>query len=428
MDGDSRLSWIIVIFLIFVAAMLAVTETALASVKVPKIRARAEKNDVRAKRVLKVLDNFDQAITTILILTNIVHLTAAGIVTVEVTKTWGLGAVSISTIISTIVIFFAGEMLPKSIAKKYSEALSYVFAPVLLVFMAALKPVSLLLSRIGNLAARFTAPDPEISVTEDEIYDIIEDMTENGSLKEDHGDLISSALQFGNITVNSILTSRVDLCMLDVESEPEEILETIRKVHHSRIPVYEGTVDNIIGILQIRKYIKEYLQDNGKVDLKSLLDEPFFVHHSMKIDDLLTKMSKECLNMAIVTDSYGGTLGIVTVEDILEELVGEIWDEDDEVEEPIRKLSEDTCLCDDDVQVADVFEFLEYEDPEENEDLLNKVMGEWAYETFGEIPEEGNSFRYHALEVKVFKMEHNRILSLCVTKHEEDMTEGGEEE
>lgn len=425
MDPDSRLSWIIVFILLICAALLAITETALASVKMPKIRARAEKGDERSKRVLKVLDNFDQAITTILILTNIVHLSAAGIVTAIVTKKWGLGAVTLSTVICTIVVFFVGEMLPKSIAKKFSEKLSYTMAPVLIPFMFILKPVSMLLSKIGNFAAGFTREDPEISVTEDELYDIIEDMTEAGTLEEDHGDLISSALEFGNITVNSILTSRMDVCMLDVETEPEEILKTIKEVRHSRIPVYEGTVDNIIGVLQIRKYIKEYLQNKESIDLRSLLDEAFFVHSSIKIDDLLAKMSKERLNMAIVTDSYGGTRGIVTVEDILEELVGEIWDEDDEVLEPIRLLDVNACICDDDVQVEDVFEFLEYEDPEENEDLLNKIMGEWAYESFGAIPKEGDSFTYHDITVKAFKMDHNRIVTLCVQKNVSEGEEGG---
>lgn len=424
MDPDSRLPWIIVILLLLCAAMLAITETALASVKVSKIRARADKGDARSKKVLKVLDNFDLAITTILILTNIVHLSAAGIVTAVVTRKWGLGAVTISTVISTIAVFFLGEMLPKSIAKKYSEKLSYTMAPVISVFMVILKPIALLLSKIGNFAAGFTREDPEVSVTEDELYDIIEDMTEAGTLEENHGDLISSALQFGNITVNSILTSRMDVCMIDVEEEPEKILEIIKDIRHSRIPVYEGTVDNIIGVLQIRKYIREYLHNKNNLDIRSLLDEPFFVHSSMKIDDLLTRMSKERMNMAIVTDSYGGTRGIVTVEDILEELVGEIWDEDDEVLEPIRLLDECSCICDDDVQVQDVFEFLEYEDPEENEDLLNKVMGEWAYEAFGAIPKEGEEFKYHDIIVKAFKMDHNRIVSLCVKKL---VTEEGEE-
>ncbi len=423
----SILPWIIVVLLLLAAAFLAVTETAMASVKASRIRARADRGDDRAKKVIKVLDEFDRAITTILILTNIVHLSAAGIVTVQVTRIWGLGAVTVSTVISTLVVFFVGEMLPKSIAKKYSEALSLATAPTLLIFMLLLKPAALVLSKIGNFAGKFTREEPEISVTEDELYDIIEDMTENGSLEEDHGDLISSALQFGNVQVNSIITSRVDVCMLDVDSTPEEIIETIKDVRHSRLPVYEDTVDNIIGVLQIRKYIKEYLKEGGKADLRSLLDPPYFVHASMKIDDLLAKMSKECINMAIVTDSYGGTRGIVTVEDILEELVGEIWDEDDVVEEPIRKLEENSCVCDDDVHVGDVFDFLEYEDPEENEELVNKIIAEWAYENFGTIPKVGDSFKYHEVEVKVFEMDHNRITALTVTILPSDKEEGGEE-
>ncbi|MCQ2538567.1 MAG: hemolysin family protein [Lachnospiraceae bacterium] len=416
MDPDSRLSWIIVIILLFCAALLATTETALASVKAPKIRARADKGDERSKKLMYVLDNFDRAITTILILTNIVHLSAAGIVTAVVSRTWGLGAVTISTIISTLVVFFVGEMLPKSIAKKYSEKLSYVTAPIISVFMVLLKPFSLLLSKIGNLVAKMTKEDPEVSVTEEELYDIIEDMTEAGTLEEKHGDLISSALQFGNITVNSILTSRMDVDMLDIECSPEDILELIKGTRHSRIPVYEDTVDNIIGVLQIRKFVKEYLHNKENLDVRALLDEPFFVHSSMKIDDLLARMSKQRMNMAVVTDSYGGTRGIVTVEDILEELVGEIWDEDDEVVEPIRLLDEFTCICDDDVQVQDVFEFLGYEAPDEAGDLLNKVMGEWAYESFGAIPKEGDSFTYNEITVKAFKMDHNRIETLCVKR------------
>ncbi len=423
----SVVPWIIVVLLLLAAAFLAVTETAMASVKASRIRARADRGDDRAKKVIKVLDEFDRAITTILILTNIVHLSAAGIVTVQVTEIWGLGAVTVSTVISTLVVFFVGEMLPKSIAKKYSEALSLATAPTLLIFMFLLKPAALVLSKIGNFAGKFTREEPEISVTEDELYDIIEDMTENGSLEEDHGDLISSALQFGNVQVNSIITSRVDVCMLDVDSTPEEIIEIIKNVRHSRLPVYEDTVDNIIGVLQIRKYIKEYLKEGGKADLRSLLDPPYFVHASMKIDDLLAKMSKECINMAIVTDSYGGTRGIVTVEDILEELVGEIWDEDDVVEEPIRKLEENSCVCDDDVHVGDVFDFLEYEDPEENEELVNKIIAEWAYENFGTIPKVGDSFKYHEVEVKVFEMDHNRITALTVTILPSETEEGGEE-
>lgn len=414
MDDGSRLSLIIVVVLLFCAAYFAIAETAFSSVPRVKIKTRADRGDTRAKKALFVLDNFEQAITTILICTNIVHITAATIVTVTVTRLWGVSAVTLSTIITTIVVFFAGEMLPKSIAKKYSERLSLAVAGSLCFFMRIFKPLAAVLSAVGSFAARFVKSDPEISVTEDEIYDIIEDMTEEGSLDSERGELISSALQFGSVTVESILTSRVDLAAIDVEDSNEEILEYVRAVKHSRIPVYEGSVDNIIGILQIRKYIKAYLNDKENLDIRSLLDEPYFVHQSTMIDDLLPAMSKGRFNVAVVTDNYGGTLGIVTVEDILEELVGEIWDEDDDIEEPYIMTGEGTWDCEAEMTVSDVFELLEYDDPDENEEFANKLLGEWAYEQFNEIPKIGDSFEYYDVTVKVSEMNHNRILRLTV--------------
>lgn len=415
MDDGSRLSLIIVVILLFCAAYFAMAEMTFSSVQRVKIKTRADRGDTRAKKALFVLDNFDRAITTILICTNIIHITAATIVTVTVTRLWGVSAVTLSTIITTIVIFFAGEMLPKSIAKKYSERLSLAVAGSLCFFMRIFAPLAALLSSIGNFASRFVRSDPEISVTEDEIYDIIEDMTEEGSLDEERGELISSALQFGSVTVESILTSRVDLAAIEVEDSNEEILDFVRAEKHSRIPVYEGSIDNIIGILQIRKYIKAYLNEKEKLDIRALLDEPYFVHQSTMIDDLLPAMSRGRNNIAVVTDNYGGTLGIVTVEDILEELVGEIWDEDDDIEEPYVMKADGVWDCEAEMTVNDVFELLEYDDPDENEEFANKLLGEWAYEQFAEIPKIGDSFEYYDVSVTVSEMNHNRILRLTVS-------------
>lgn len=423
MDEGSRLSLIIVIVLLFCAAFFAVAETAFASVSRIKIKTAADRGDTRAKKALFVLDNFDRAITTILICTNIIHIAAATIVTVTVINQWGKSFVALSTIITTVVVFFVGEMLPKSIAKKYSERLSLAMAGSLCFFMSVLKPLSAVLSAIGNFAARFVKADPEITVTEDEIYDIIEDMTEEGSLDEEQSELISSALQFGDTTVESVLTSRVDLAAIDVEDSMEETLKFIRESNHSRLPVYEGSIDNIIGILQIRKYIKAYLHEGDKLNIRELLDEPYFVHQSTNIDDLLPIMSKRRLNMAVVTDNYGGTLGIVTVEDILEELVGEIWDEDDVIEEPYKDLGDGAWDVDAEMTVSDVFELLEFDDPEENEDFANKLMGEWAYEQFASIPKVGAGFEYHNVSVTVAEMVHNRIMRLTAV-----LKQGGEEE
>lgn len=429
MDGDGSLLSVIIILvvLLLLAAYFAVAETSIASVSKVRIKMRADRGDGRAKKTLWILENFDRAITTILIGTNIVHITAATIVTVTVTNlvTQDKGdvgaAVTVSTFVTTLVVFFAGEMLPKSIAKKYGETLSLAVSGSLSIFMKVLYPISAVLTAIGNFAAKFVKSDPEISVTEDELYDIIEDMTEDNKLSSEQGELISSALQFGGTTVESILTSRVDLAAIDVNMNAEDILEFVRNVKHSRLPVYEGNIDNIIGILQIRTYIKAYLHGD-KDDLRSLLDEAYFVHESMMIDDLLPVMSKKRLNMAVVTDSYGGTLGIVTVEDILEELVGEIWDEDDDVSEPYRQSPDGSWDCEAEMALTDVFELLEFDDPDEDDDTYNKLLGKWAYEQFAAIPSVGDSFLYHGLKVTVTEMVHNRIMRLSLSHIEE----GGE--
>ena len=414
MDDGSRLPWIIAALLLVCAAFFAVTETSMASASRSRIKASAERGDFRAKRTLYVLDNFDLAISTLLICTNIVHIAAASIVTLAVTRKWGVSAVSISTIITTVVVFFAGEMLPKSVAKKYSDTLALSCAPVLCFFMKLFAPLSKLLTWIGQAAAKLTPGDSQISVTEDELYDIIEDMTEEGSLDEDQGDLISSALQFGDVTVESVLTPRVDIVAININSSHAELLSLIKSTNHSRLPVYEGSIDNIIGVLQIRKYLKAYLRLGENLDIKPMLDEVLFVHQSTNIDELLPILSRRKLNIAVVTDNYGGTLGIVTVEDILEELVGEIWDEDDVIEEPMVEIGDGVYEVGADETVSDVFDQLGYEDPENDEELVNTLMGEWAYEKFDTIPKPGDSFRYHQVLVTVKDMNHNRIMKLTV--------------
>ena len=427
MDDGSRLPWIIAVLLLFCAAFFAVAETAYASCPKSRVKAAAERGDARAKTALLILDDFDKAISTLLICTNIVHIATASIVTVAVTKLWGLSAVSISTIVTTIVVFFAGEMLPKSIAKKYSEPLALATGPVLRFLMKVFTPLSALLTWIGQSAAKLTPDETPVSFTEDELYDIIEDMTEEGSLDEQQGELISSALQFGEVTVESVLTPRVDLVAVDISSRLEDILAVIKTTNHSRLPVYEGSIDNIIGVLQIRKFIKAYLRLGNNLDLRPLMDEVFFIHQSTNIDELLPVMSKRKLNMAVVTDNYGGTLGIVTVEDILEELVGEIWDEDDVVEESFVELGDGIYMVDADESVTDVFEQLGFEDPEADEELVNTLMGEWAYEQFSAIPKVGDSFQYHQVQVTVAAMTHNRILNLKVALLPET-EEGGQAE
>lgn len=425
MDDGSRSFLAVIIILLFLAAYFATAETAFASVSRVKLKTRLDRGDGRAKKALRVLDNFDRAITTILIGTNIVHIVIAAMVTVFVTRKWGVSVVTVSTVVTTIAVFFIGEMLPKSIAKKYSERMALSTAGSLCFFMSVFGPMAAVLTAIGKQAARLTRGDPEVSVTEDELYDIIEDMTDEGSLDTERGELVSSALSFADVTAETVLTARVDVAAVDVNWDRDALLAFIKDQRHSRLPVYEGTIDHIIGVLQIRKYLKAYIRTGEAPDLRSLLDEAYFVHRSMKIDELLPVMSTRKLNLAIVTDNYGGTLGIVTVEDILEELVGEIWDEDDEVEENFVPLGGGRYEVDAEMTVGEVFDRLKLDIGKFEPDLEYKLMGEWAYERFDRIPSERDSFNSGDLLVTVSRMRQNRIVKLIVQVPFDDQAEGG---
>ncbi|MDO4804913.1 MAG: hemolysin family protein [Lachnospiraceae bacterium] len=423
MDEGGLTPWLISALLILFADYIAVCETALASASKVKMKTLAEHGNKKAVQVLDALEHFDRTISAILILTNIAHLATASLVTVAVTRRWGLSAVTVSTILTSLVVFFFGEMLPKSIAKKYSNSLALWCIGPLSILVKILTPGTAILAAIGNFASRFTKGDPEISVTEDEIHDIIDDMTESGTLDEEHGDLISSALEFNDITVESILTPRVDVTAIDINDDPANILEIVRNTNHSRLPVYDGSIDNIIGILRIRRYLRAYIgsqSKTGEENILKLLDEPLYVTESAKVDEILPEMSAQKQNIAIVSDHFGGTAGIVTVEDIVESLVGEIWDEEDEVEDPYVYMKNGNYMVDAEETVEDAFEFIGFKDPENDESLTNKRLGEWVYEHFSMIPKAKEHFEYHGLRVYVARMDHNRIRKVMIAPDHAD--------
>jgi len=321
--------WICVLILLLAAAYLAVTETAIASVSRNKIKALADRGEPGSKKALFAIEHFDDAISAILVGTNVTHLVAAAIVTVQVTRLFGLPYVTLSTVLTTVAVFFFGELLPKSVAKKYPEKCALACAGGLFVLMKILSPVSKLLARIGNAAAAHAKEDPELSVTEDEIIDIIEDMEEEGTLDEESSDLIQAAVEFGDVIAHRIMTKREDILAIDIKTDPEAILDTIQASTHSRIPVYKGDLDHILGVLQVRNFMKEYIKNKQVPPVRKMLDPVYFVKRTMDADELLEQMSARRANIAIVQDREGKTLGLVSIEDILEELVGEIYDEEE---------------------------------------------------------------------------------------------------
>ena len=405
----------VVIVLLLGAAYFAVMETAFASASRIRLKAAADHGNRRAEQAMYVLDHFDQAITTLLIGTNILHLTIATLVTVAVQRQWGMWAVTAGTLITTVVVFFAGEMLPKSIAKKYAERLAMRTARSLRFFMVLFQPLSALLTAFGNAVARRVQSEPAVTVTEDELADIIENMTDDGELTAERGELMSSALSFAEVPVESVITARVDVAAVDVDDPPEDILAYVREQRHSRLPVYADSIDNVIGILQIRKYIKACIKNGGKaVDVRPLLDEPMFVHQSTLIAEVLPELSRRKANLAIVTDNYGGTLGIVTVEDILEELVGEIWDDTDEIKEEILERSDGEFELDGDMSISDFIDLVGIR--ERDFEAESETVGGWTIEMFGSFPSVGDSFDYENLHITVLEMDGLRVEKVLVVK------------
>lgn len=420
--GSDSWYYVLLFFLILGGGYFAGSEIAYASVNKIRIKNYAEDGDARAKKALYILNNFDKSISTLLVGNNLMHIGAATTATVIATRTWGQGAVAYSTLITTLVVFLVSEMIPKNLAKSRNEDFALAVAESLYVLMKLLTPVVFFFTSISKGVSKLFKKQEEPTVTEDELYDILETIKEEGSLEAGKSKLISSALEFADVTAQDALTARVDVVAIDIDSTCDEILQTIKEEKYSRLPVYEDNIDHIIGILNIRKFLKVYMKQGNHINLRALLDPPYFVPKTTKIDDLLQEMSRRKLHMAIVNDDYGGTLGIMTVEDILEELVGEIWDEDDEVIEEFIPMGGNRYEVDAEFDVDDAFELMHYDNYDKDE-LWHKTMGSWVLEHFDYVPKEGDCFEYRGVTVTVLTIDNKRITKLLVKVNEIDNKE-----
>ena len=409
------------------AFYFSLAEAAFEAVSRGRIKSM-EDSEKRVRRALAVLDNRERSRGAVLTGTVLAHAALAALVTGLVLGSGAGWAPAAGAVCAAAAVFLLAEALPKRLGEKYPERIALACGGSMRFFMALFRPAYGLFNALAAALARLTRGDAEVSVTEDELYELIEDMTDQGSLDTERGELVSSALQFADLTAENILTARVDVAAIDVEWDAAKVLDFIKRERHSRLPVYSESVDNIIGVLQIRKYIREYLAHGEQADLRALLDEAYFVSRDMKIDELLSVMSAKKLNMAVVNDGYGGTLGIVTVEDILEELVGEIWDEDDVVEESFVPLGGGRYEVDAESPVGETLEKLGLDTKELPDEDEYKLMGEWAYEQFDRIPSTRESFKWGRLNVTVSEMRQNRIVKLVcrVEPEPETDTEGGE--
>ncbi len=330
MDDSPAGSIIIFVLLILCSAYFSGAEISLASVNRIHMMSRASKGIKSAERVLKVLENFEEALSVLLIGNNVVNIGCATLATIVATRIWGIGAVSVSTVVTTIVIFLFGEMLPKCFAHSCNERFAEIACGPLLILMRLLKPLSVMFTAISSAVSKPFKKHTEnqVTMTEDELNDIIENISEEDGFDEDTGKLVKSALHFSNSKASDVMIPWEEVQKISTVYKTPQILKIVKSSVHSRIPVIDRN-GNLKGILQIRKFLKAYKGPNHSIILASVMDYPYFVDAEEPIDEVLAEMSNHRRNLAIVRNGSGDIAGIITVEDILEELVGEIYDEDD---------------------------------------------------------------------------------------------------
>ena len=414
MDTDSRWTLFFLAVLILISAFFSASEMALSAVNRMRLRTMAEDGDKRAALAARLADRFDRTLPVILIGNNVVNIGATSAATAMVTQMLGASGVAVATFIMTIVILVFGEVLPKSIAKENSEQVALFTSRPLSLFVVLLSPIAWLFTKLqeGISVLCGSRKNAQPLVTEQELRSIIETSEEEGVLDEQRSELMQSALTFDGTTVQEVLTPRVDLVAVNIDDPPQKIKELILGERFSRMPVFEKNLDNIIGILQTRDYLEAALNTGLPVDLRPLLSKPVFVHKTQRIAALLNDFKQERVHIAVVTDDYGGTMGIVSMEDLLEELVGEIWDEDEEEEQDFVELEPGVYQISGDYPVEDALERIGF-DGRGFESEYSSVGG-WAFERLGRVPDEGDTFEYNGISVRVDKMEEQRVVQLTV--------------
>ncbi len=406
---DHSVSLIIILFCVIFSAYFSATETAFSSLNKTKLKTLAEKGDKKAENTLELAEKYDKLLSTILIGNNIVNILLASLATVifvDMVEDQDLGA-TVSTVVSTVVVLIFGEITPKSIAKDMPEKFAMFSMPLMRVLMFLLTPLNFLFSMWKKLVSLVIKNEEDTKMSQDELLMFVEEVQQEGSIDEEEGELLRNAIEFGERTAEDILTHRVDIEAVPLDTDKEEIAKVFTQMRFSRLLVYDESIDNIVGVIH-----QKDLYENGgltKKSVKEIMNEPLFVQQNGKIDDLLKQLQKSKSHVAVVLDEYGGTYGIVTMEDILEELVGEIWDEHDEVVEDFEKIGEDTYMADGAISVDEVCEFFGIECETESVSL-----GGWIMESMEQMPEEGDVFRYEDIEFTVAEIELHRIIKVKI--------------
>ncbi len=424
MDSDSIPLLVAILLLVFMSGFFSATEMAYSTANRIRLKNLANDGNKRADSGLKLMDKYDRLLSTILIGNNIVNITASSLGTVLFAK-WITGSLSVtvSTIVLTVVILIFGEITPKTIAKENPEKFVCGSVPVVKFFVTVLTPLNIIFEYWKKLLNKMFKVKNDQGITEQELITIVEEAGNDGNLNDDETDLIRSAIEFNDLDAGDILIPRVNMVAIEKNLPMEEIKEKFLEHGFSRLPVYEGEIDKIIGMVHEKDFYTEYFK--GSDNVSAVIQKVVIATSHMKISALLKLLQREKIHLAIITDEYGGTLGMVTLEDILEELVGEIWDEHDEVVEYFKRKDDDSYIVDCNSDLEDLFDLFELS--YKNDEFDATTVGGWVTEEMEIIPEIGDTFEYKNLLITITKTDARRVIEINVRRLSEDEIKEREE-
>ena len=410
---DDWFSYILLVILIALSAFFSASETAYTTVNKIRLQNYVDAGSKKAKTALFIAENYDRTLTTILIGNNIVNIGASSIATLLFVKLFGPSGAAISTAVMTILILIFGEVLPKSFAKESSEKFALAFSRPLRILMTVFWPVVFLFIQLKKVAKHISPLKEEETptVTEQELKFIVESIEDEGVLEKQESELVQHALEFDEKTVQEVLTPRVDMTTLDIEDDLQTNIGLVLTERFSRIPVCRGTSDRIIGILHTKDLLEALVRGDA-IDLASMVQPAFFVYKTKKLSSLLADFKRNKTHVAIVTDDYGGTVGMVTMEDLLEELVGDIWDEDEEIIRDFVRIDSQHFLISGDLTIRELFDHLDL--PFSNLESNHTSCGGWALEALGHIPQAGEAFQFKNMTLTIQEMDDQRVKKLSV--------------
>ncbi|MCC2257642.1 hemolysin family protein [Intestinimonas aquisgranensis] len=408
MDPQSITMIVALFLMVAFSAYFSATETAFTSLNRIRLKSKADAGDRRAARTLALAEDYDRLLSTILIGNNIVNISASTLGTVLFTKHVGTAyGPAVSTIVLTVIILIFGEISPKSLAKEQPEAFAMFSAPILRLLMMILRPLNFLFAQWKRLLSLIFRSNSDSGITEEELITMVDQAETEGGLDQDESELIRSAIEFGDLEVDEILTPRVDIVAVEDTDTMDEIAKAFAESGYSRLPVYHEDIDNIVGVIHEKDF--HAARYHGHDDVSAIVSTVLYTTANTKISDLLRILQKAKAHMVIVVDEYGGTEGLCTMEDIVEELVGEIWDEHDEVIEEFKKQPDGSYLISCNANLTDLYDLFSIK----GESDSTTVSG-WVMEEVGRVPEEGDHFVYENLDVTVTKVDHRRVLEIRV--------------